>query len=160
MEMKQQTNKPGPILTQEEKKENENAFPTTTDVYCTSHLNSHYTNYQPSGQQFISSSRITSPQAKHVWINLPIILSGPKFPTESKSRSASKLLVYPLELFNSFATSIKASPGKRRTEWSRNTVLLMSTQAAIKGTAQYSARAQSFGDAQSTSRLLPKQSNQ
>ena len=32
-------NKPGPILTQEVKKENINAFPTTTNIYCTSHLN-------------------------------------------------------------------------------------------------------------------------
>ena len=61
------------------------------------------------------------------------------FPTESKTGQQTKLLVYPLELLDSFATSIKASPSKRRTERSQNTILLISTQATIKGTAQYSA---------------------
>ena len=62
----------------------------------------------------------------------------PSCPTESKTGQQTKLLVYLSELFDSFATSIKASPGKRRTEQSQNTVLLTSTQATIKGTAQYS----------------------
>ena len=63
----------------------------------------------------------------------------PSFPTESKAGQQENQLVYPLELFNSFATSIKASPGKWRTEQSQNTILVMSTQVAIKGTTQYSA---------------------
>ena len=43
--MKSQTNKPELVLTKEEKKENENAFPTTTNIYCTSHAKSHYISY-------------------------------------------------------------------------------------------------------------------
>ena len=46
LEVKQQTRKPEPVLTQEEKKENENAFPHNYKCYCTSHSKSHSTSYQ------------------------------------------------------------------------------------------------------------------
>ena len=42
--MKQQMNKPELVLTQEEKKENENTFPTT-NICRTSHVKSHYIGY-------------------------------------------------------------------------------------------------------------------
>ena len=39
LETELQASKPEPVLTKKRRKKNQNAFPTITNVYCTSHLN-------------------------------------------------------------------------------------------------------------------------
>ena len=74
---------------QEEKKENENTFPTNTIAYCTSHSNriKQATNRKIKNLQFTSSSRINSSQAKPSIFILasPSFSVDPSFPTESKA---------------------------------------------------------------------------
>ena len=76
----------------------------------------------------------------------PSFSVDPSFPTESKAGQLVSSLVYPLDSVTSFTTSVKAFPSKRRTEQSRNTVLVMSTQVHYLShcTVQYSAH--SFTD--------------
>ena len=53
--------------------------------------------------------------------------------SQNKTKQRAKFRVILMHYYE-----IKTQPLQLVIEWSRNTVLLMSTQAAIKGTAQYS----------------------
>ena len=105
---------PRPVHTKKRRKKTENSFPNSykANIYCTSHLQSHFK--LPTIVKYSLTSRITSSHAKQSKMLVsPSFSVDPSFPTESKAGQLVSSLVYPLDLVTALPQVSKLFPANR-----------------------------------------------